>query len=193
MEEAIARQTRPPVSPGRYVPSPSSARRREVLMPLLKRRPVLPADLEPVWWAFLDCCDVLEGGRRVLLGVLPVGRVEPAPITLGTSALRQAIVDVREWMPGWHIAELAEEWTTCVEALDRAAERLDQIDAIVVSTDELDDFLNPVRLMMDRLDAFADAEAAFRRTWRCPDSRLRDAAARDAGRGAAGVAGDAHG
>jgi len=160
---------------------------------LFATRPHLPADLEPAWWAFIDCCDVLEGGRRVLLGVLPVGRVEPAPITVGTTALRQAIVDVREWMPGWRIDELADEWTTCSDALDRTAQQLDRIDEVAASTDELDDVLDPVRLMMDRLDAFADAEAAFRRLWRCPDSRLRDAA-RDAGRDAGrDAAHDAHG
>ena len=140
----------------------------------LPSRPVLPAGLEPAWWAFLDCCDVLEGGRRVLLGVLPVGRVEPAPITVGTTALRQAIDDVRAWMPGWRIDELADEWGTCSEALDSTQGRLDRIDAIAARTDELDDVLDPVRVMMDRLDAFADAEAAFRRLWRCPDSRTRD-------------------
>ena len=145
-------------------------------MPLLQRRPVLPADLEPAWWAFLDCCDVLEGGRRVLLGVLPVGRVEPAPITVGTTALRQAIVDVRTWMPAWRLDELDAEWRACAEALDLADDRLDRIDTAAAATDELDDVLDPVRRLMDRLDAFADAEAAFRRRWRCPDSRRRDTA-----------------
>ena len=143
-------------------------------MGLLQRRPVLPEELVPAWWAFLDCCDVLEGGRRVMLGVLPVGRVEPAPITVGTMALRQAIADVRTWMPGWRIDELADEWATCDRALDRALAQLAGIDAASASTDELDDVLDPVRHMMDRLDAFADAEAAFRRRWRCPDSRRRD-------------------
>ena len=140
---------------------------------LVVRRPVLPEALEPAWWAFLDCCDALEGGRRVLLGVLPVGRVEPAPITLGTTALRQAIDDVQHWMPGWHIEPLEDEWTTCDGALGSALSRLDRSDEIAASTDELDDVLDPVRALMDRLDAFADAEAAFRRTWRCPDSRVR--------------------
>ncbi len=148
-----------------------------VLASFLSRRPHLPAELEPAWWAFLDCCDVLEGGRRVLLGVLPVGRVEPAPITVGTSALRQSIEDVQAWMPGWRIDELADEWETCREALESTQGRLDRIDAIAAETDELDDVLDPVRVMMDRLDAFADAEAAFRRLWRCPDSRTRDATA----------------
>ncbi len=149
--------------------APRVTRRR-----LFATRPVLPAELEPAWWAFLDCCDVLEGGRRVLLGVLPVGRVEPAPITVGTTALRRAIDDVRAWMPGWRIDELADEWRTCSEALDSTQGRLGRIDAIAAETDELDDVLDPVRVVMDRLDAFADAEAAFRRQWRCPDSRARD-------------------
>ena len=140
---------------------------------LFATRPVLPSELEPAWWAFLDCCDVLEGGRRVLLGVLPVGRVEPAPITVGTTALRQAVTDVRDWMPGWRIDELADEWRTCSDALDRTEQALERIDGIAASTDELDDVLDPVRHLMDRLDAFADAEAAFRRRWRCPDSRRR--------------------
>ena len=148
---------------------------------LFAARPVLPAELEPAWWAFLDCCDVLEGGRRVMLGVLPVGRVEPAPITVGTTALRQSIADVRAWMPGWRIDELADEWEACARALDRAEERLASIDEVAASTDELDDVLDPVRHLMDRLDAFADAEAAFRRRWRCPDSRTRDVAGRDHG------------
>jgi len=145
---------------------------------LFATRPVLPAELEPAWWAFLDCCDVLEGGRRVLLGVLPVGRVEPAPITVGTSALRRSIADVRAWMPGWRIEELAEEWDACSSALDRAEQRLASIDEIAASTDELDDVLDPVRHLIDRLDAVADAEAAFRRRCRCPDSRLRDVVGR---------------
>lgn len=151
---------------------------------LFATRPVLPAELEPAWWAFLDCCDVLEGGRRVLLGVLPVGRVEPAPITVGTAALRRAIEDVRGWMPGWRIDELADEWEACSDALGRAEQRLVEIDTIAAATDELDDVLDPVRHLMDRLDAFADAEAAFRRRWRCPDSRGRDVT---------GASGAAHG
>ena len=142
-------------------------------MPLLQRRPVLPPELEPAWWAFLDCCDVLEGGRRVLLGVLPVGRVEPAPNTVGTTAGCLSVAAGRRWMPGWHIDELADEWRTCSDALDRTEQALGRIDAIAASTDELDDVLDPVRNLMDRLDAFADAEAAFRRRWRCPDSRRR--------------------
>jgi len=142
-----------------------------MLRSLLRAKPVLPAEHEAAWWAFLDCCEVLEGGRRVLLGVLPVGRVEPAPIALGTEALRRAILDVQGWMPAWRLDELTAEWELCRTELDGAVARLDALDAVAASTDELDHVLDPVRALMDRLDAFADAEAAFRRRWRCPDTR----------------------
>jgi hypothetical protein len=105
----------------------------------------------------------------VLLGTLPVGRVEPAPIAIGSEALRRAIGDVRVWMPTWQFAEVAAEWDECSRSLDLAIERLDVLDEIAASTDELDHVLDVVRTIMDRLDAFADAEAAFRRHWRCPE------------------------
>ena len=140
---------------------------------LFVARSHLPGTLEPAWWAFVDCCDVLEGGRRVLLGVLPVGRVEPAPITVGTTALRRSIADARVWMHDWCVDELGKEWEACSDALDRAEQHLSAIEEVASLSDELDDVLDQVRRLMDRLDAFADAEAAFRRRWRCPDSRRR--------------------
>jgi len=135
--------------------------------PSLFRRPALPPGAQQAWGQFLMCADRLEAGRRILLGTLPVGRVQPAPISTGTGALRCALEDIRAWMPGWRIEELDEEWRACDLALARALADLDRIDDIAVSTEELDDVLDPVRRMMDRLDAFADAEGAFRRRWRC--------------------------
>ena len=136
------------------------------------RRAHLPVELEPAWFAFLDCCEVLEGGRRVLVAVLPIGRVEPAPIALGTEALRRAIDDVREWMPAWRIEGLEDDWIDCDRSLDRVLTELRAVDDIAASTDELDDVLDPVRMLMDRLDAFATAERTFRRLWRCPERDL---------------------
>lgn len=137
-------------------------------MPLL-RRPDLPADRRDAWWAFLDSAELLEGGRRTLLGALPTWRVEPAPIAVGTTALRRAVADVRAWLPRWSVPEVADEHAACAAALDEADRRLEALERTAADTDELDHVLDEVRHLMDRLDAFADAEAAFRRRWRCPE------------------------
>ena len=139
---------------------------------MLRRKPSLPEALHPAWWAFLDCAEVLEGGHRVLLASLPTFRVEPAPITLGTEALRRAIADARGWMPAWRLDELAEDWDACVAALDRAEANLDRVESAAATSDELDDVLQALRRVMDPLDAFPEAEQAFRRRWRCPEARV---------------------
>ena len=98
-------------------------------MALFRRLPDLPAELAPAWQAFLDCAGVLEGGVRSLLGTLPIGRVEPAPVALGVTALR---------------------------------------DAVAGATGELEELQEAVHEVVGTLDAFADAERGWRRTWRVP-------------------------
>jgi hypothetical protein len=137
-------------------------------MPLFTRKPELPADLHEAWRAFLDCAEVIEGGRRVLLGVLPTGRVEPAPIGVGTDAVRRAIADARGWMPRWRIDEVAAEWQDCLDALDEAEGGCDQIDEVAASTDELEELLTAVQDVIEPLDVYADAERAWRRHWKLP-------------------------
>lgn len=132
------------------------------------RRDVLPPELVPRWEAFLACAGTLDGGRQVLLATLPVGRIEPAPIAVGTAALRDAIDVAQVDMPAWRIAELDGVWTACNDALAAARRRLDRIDDVASSTDELDHVLEEVRELMEDLEPFADAESAFDRRWRCP-------------------------
>ena len=140
-------------------------------LPWSTRKPPLPLDLVAAWWAFLDCAEVLEGGKRVLVATLPVGRVEPAPIALGSEALRRAVADARGSMDVWRLEELEHEWRACDAALGYTLDRLIDVDDMAANSDELDDVLDLARRIMDRLDAFADAELAFRRRWRCPDTR----------------------
>lgn len=146
-------------------------------MAVFRRKPDLPAEHHDAWWSFLDCAEVIEGGRRVLLGTLPTGRVEPAPIGVGTDAVRRSIADARTWMPRWRIDELADEWQACMAALDEADAGLDEVDQIAGSTSELEELLESVQDVIEPLDRFADAERAFRRLWRLP--RERAAAAGD--------------
>ena len=141
-------------------------------MAIFRRKPELPAEHLAAWWAFLDCAEVIEGGRRVLLGTLPTGRVEPAPIGVGTDAVRRSIVDAREWLPRWRLAEVEDEWQACVAALDEAEAGLGEVDEVAASTRELEELLTAVQDVIEPLDRFADAERAFRRQWRPPRERV---------------------
>ncbi len=111
----------------------------------------------------------------MLLGTLPTGRVEPAPIAMGTDALRRSIVDARRWMPAWRLDELADEWDGCVRGLDEAESALGALDEVAASTSELEELLEAVQDVVEPLDAFADAERAFRRRWRVPRERVDSA------------------
>ncbi len=137
-------------------------------MPLFRRLPELPAELEPAWRAFLDCAAVVEGGRRTLLGTMPVGRVEPTPVGLGVDAMATALDDARGWMDGWRLPEVEEDWRDCHAALDEAERGLPEVRSVAASTSELEELQGTVLDVIEPLDVFADAERAFRRTWRVP-------------------------
>ena len=132
------------------------------------RRDSLPDDLLPAWRAFLDCAAVIEGGRRTLLGTMPVGRVEPTPVGLGVDAMAAALDDAEGWMEDWHVDALEEDWVDCREAMREARSNLDEVRAVAAETDELEELQEAVGEVVAPLDAFADAEQTWRRTWRIP-------------------------
>jgi hypothetical protein len=138
---------------------------------MFRRKPDLPPTHLDAWWAFVDCAEVIEGGRRVLLGTLPTGRVEPAPIAMGTDAVRRSITDARGWMPRRRIEELDPDWQDCLRALDDAERALTEVDEVAASTRELEELLTVLQDVIDPLDVFADAEREWRRRWRLPRER----------------------
>lgn len=142
-------------------------------MVLFSRKPPLPPEHHAAWWSFLDCAAAIEAGRRVLLGTLPTGRVEPAPVAVGVEALGRSIEDVRGWMPDWRLDEIAEDWDDCVAALDTAEAELATVVEVAAETNELEELLEAVSAVVGPLDAFADVEKAWRRIWRPPLDRER--------------------
>lgn len=140
-------------------------------MALFRRKPDLPPDLHESWWAFLDCAQTIEAGRRVLLGTLPTGRVEPAPVAVGVEAMERALADCAGWMPAWKLPELADDWEDCQTAMTEARQHLDEVLEVAASTSELEELLEAVGDVVAPLDAFADAEQAWRRLWRPPEER----------------------
>ena len=141
------------------------------MSPLIRRRPPLPDRLHEAWWTFVDCAEVIEGGRRMLLSTLPAGRVEPAPVGVGLDALDAALADARGWMDGWRVDELTDDWRACHEALDEAAQNLETARHVAATTRELEELLGAVEEVVAPLDAFADAERAWRSHWKLPRER----------------------
>lgn len=135
---------------------------------MFRRKPEPPEARHAAWRSFLDCAEVIEGGRRVLLGTLPTGRVEPAPIGVGADAMRRAIADARAWMGDWRVAEVEHEWLDCARGLDEAEAAIDGVVEVAASTGELEELLESLQGVIDPLDSFADAERAWRRQWRLP-------------------------
>lgn len=138
---------------------------------ILRRRPDLPEELAGAWAAFADCAGVVEGGRRTLLSTLPTGRVEPAPVGVGLDAVAAAIDDARGWMGAWRDVGLDGAWRDCAGALAEAEAAIEEARHVAATTGELEDLLGAVEDVVAPLDAFADAERLWRRTWRVPRGR----------------------
>lgn len=140
-------------------------------MRLRRRRTPLPEELLPAWQAFLDCAAVIEGGRRTLLGTMPVGRVAPTPVGLGVDAMAAALDDAQGWMDAWRIEALEDDWRACSDAMDEARTNLAEVREVAAATTELEELQEAVGEVVAPLDAFADAEQAWRREWRLPRAR----------------------
>jgi hypothetical protein len=125
----------------------------------------------PAWQAFLDCAAVIEGGRRTLLGTMPVGRVEPTPVGLGVDAMAAALDDAEGWMDDWRVDGLEPDWDDCRAAMAEARANLDDVRAVAAETDELEELQEAVGEVVAPLDAFADAERTWRRARRIPRDR----------------------
>lgn len=140
---------------------------------MFRRKPPLPDHLHDAWWRFVDCAEVIEAGRRQLLGTLPTGRVEPAPIGVGLDAMAQTIEDAEDWMPGWRRDAVEDVWQDCEDALDQARQAIPEVREVAASPGELEDLLGALQGIIDPLDAFADAEGEWRRRWKLPADHER--------------------
>lgn len=136
------------------------------------RRPLLPQDLHDAWWSFAGCAETVEAGRRRLLATLPAGRVEPAPVAVGLDAVAAAIETTWAPMHGWRDVDgLHAQWEACALGLQESAAAIPAARQAAARTGELEELLGAVQAVVDPLDAFADAERAWRRRWRLPSRR----------------------
>ena len=138
---------------------------------MLRRRPPLPDELRPAWSAFLTSAEALAAARRRLLSTLPAGRVEPGPVGLGLDAMATALASARDLLPQWRDEPDAQVWQACAQGLEESAAALPSARDVALTSRELDDLIGAFADVVDPLDAFADAERAWRRRWRVAISR----------------------
>lgn len=122
----------------------------------------MPEDLRPAWEAFLDQAERVEQAKQALLGCLPVGRVDPAPVPVGLDLLVDELEAVRADLEKWRVEAVADHWRACAEALEQALAEVPEARAVANRTNELEDLLEAVSAVVEPLDAWSEAERHWR-------------------------------
>jgi hypothetical protein len=122
------------------------------------RRKRMPDHLAEPWEAFSAQAARVEGARRALIGCLPVGRVEPAPVPVGLDLLRDELRAVSTHLDRWKVDEVAGHWEACSAAIAEALDQVEPAREIAETTDEMQHVVEAVAEIADALDPWYDAE-----------------------------------
>lgn len=122
----------------------------------------MPDHLAAPWAAFVAQARRVEDARQVLLGCLPVGRVDPAPVPVGLDLLRDELRAIEAQVGAWHVPEVEPQWGACRDALAEALAHVEPTREIALSTDELEVLLDAVTDVIEPLDVWHDAERHWR-------------------------------
>ena len=123
----------------------------------------MPDHLAPAWARFQEQAERVEQARQALLGCLPVGRVDPAPVPVGLDLLHDELIAVRAELDAWAVDELADQRRACAAAIVESLEAIAEARRVVDTTSELEAVLEAVAEVVEPLDVWADAERAWLR------------------------------
>lgn len=123
----------------------------------------MPERLAGPWEAFREQAERVEAAREALLGCLPVGRVDPAPVPVGLDLLGDELEAVRAELGAWRVVEVESEWEACRASVEDALGHVEAARAVAGTTTELEELLDAVTEVVEPLDAWADAERAWLR------------------------------
>jgi hypothetical protein len=126
------------------------------------RHRIMPHDLRGQWAAFQVQAERVEQARRALLSCLPVGRVDPAPVPVGLDLLADELRAVAAEMSAWRRPELERQWAACRAAVDDAVAAVPAAHRVATTSTELEELLGAVAEVVEPLDAWSDAERAWR-------------------------------
>lgn len=121
----------------------------------------MPEDLRPAWETFAAQAERVEAARQALLGCLPVGRVDPAPVPVGLDLLHDELAAVRDQLERWRVPAVEEDWQACRSAIDDALDGVPHAREVAASTGELEEMLGAVSQVVEPLDAWHEAERAW--------------------------------
>jgi hypothetical protein len=122
----------------------------------------MPAHLLEPWSAFVAQAQRVESARQALLGCLPVGRVDPAPVPVGLDLLRDELRAVDRELEAWRMPAVEAQWLACRDALAESLDHIEPTRATAVGTDELEELLDAVTDVVEPLDVWQDAERHWR-------------------------------
>ncbi|MDP8970246.1 MAG: hypothetical protein M3N52_07090 [Actinomycetota bacterium] len=125
-------------------------------------RKSMPDRLQPAWNAFTEQAQRLEQARRAVLGCLPVGRVQPAPVPVGLDVLHVELLAVEQDLHAWRVPEVMGEWGACRAALDESLQGLERARQAAATSSELDEVLTALAEVIEPLDAWSEAERRWR-------------------------------
>jgi hypothetical protein len=129
---------------------------------LVFKRKQVPPHLSGQWTAFAAQAERVEAARQALLGCLPVGRVDPAPIPVGLDLLRDELIAVRDELERWRVEPVEAQWQACAAAIAEALDHIEPARATAAETDELEQLLVAVTDVIEPLNVWQDAEHAWR-------------------------------
>lgn len=130
---------------------------------LSERRKTMPVELTPAWEAFEAQAERVEAARQALLGCLPVGRVDPAPVPVGLDLLRDELAAVAADLAAWRAPSVEQTWQKCRQAVHETLDGIPEARRVSATTGELEEMLEAVSAVVEPLDAWHDAEQAWLR------------------------------
>lgn len=122
----------------------------------------MPERLRPAHEAFLAQAERVEAARTALLGCLPVGRVDPAPIPVGLDLVADELREVGEQLASWRVAEVERDWRAVAGAMAEAEAAIPEAHRVAATTRELEELLAAVGEVVAPLDAWGAAEQHWR-------------------------------
>lgn len=118
----------------------------------------MPDDLVAPWQAFTEQAERVEQARQALLGCLPVGRVDPAPVPVGLDLLRDELLAVAGEMDRWRVDAVAGHWEACAAAVEEALAGVEPARGVAETTSELQEVVEAVAELVEALDPWHAAE-----------------------------------